>query len=64
VYPRISEGSIETQFKSHPKITRVEAPIIELSSTLIRNGIKANKNVKPLLQQDVWNYLDEMNFYR
>ncbi|WP_375239656.1 nicotinate (nicotinamide) nucleotide adenylyltransferase [Aurantibacter sp.] len=64
VYPRISEGTIETQFKNHPKITKVEAPIIELSSTLIRNSIKANKNVKPLLQQDVWKYLDEMNFYR
>jgi nicotinate-nucleotide adenylyltransferase len=64
VYPRLSEGKINTQFKNHPKITKVEAPIIELSSTLIRNSIKANKNVKPLLQQDVWNYLDEMNFYR
>ena len=33
VYPRISEGKVDTQFNNHPKITRVDAPIIELSST-------------------------------
>jgi len=64
VYPRISEGTIETQFTNHPKITKVDAPIIELSSTLIRNSIKTNKNVKPMLQNDVWKYIDDMNFYR
>lgn len=64
VYPRISEGKIDTQFNNHPKITRVDAPIIELSSTLIRNAIKDDKNVKPLLPEHVWEYLDEMNFYR
>lgn len=64
VYPRISEGKVDTQFNNHPKITRVDAPIIELSSTLIRNSIKEGKNVKPLLPEHVWAYLDEMNFYR
>ncbi|WP_452224856.1 nicotinate (nicotinamide) nucleotide adenylyltransferase [Lacinutrix chionoecetis] len=64
VYPRISEGQVASQFTEHKKIHRVEAPIIEISSTLIRNGIKEGKNVKPLLPEHVWNYLDEMNFYR
>ena len=40
VYPRISEGVIEHQFKEHPKIHKVEAPIMELSSTFIRKSIK------------------------
>ncbi|QXP60424.1 nicotinate (nicotinamide) nucleotide adenylyltransferase [Olleya sp. HaHaR_3_96] len=64
VYPRISTGTIETQFDNHPKIHHVEAPIMEISSTLIRNSIKAGKNIKPLLPEHVWAYLDEMNFYR
>ena len=64
VYPRISEGKIDTQFNNHPKITRVDAPIIELSSTMIRKAIKEGKNVKPLLPENVWAYLDEMNFYK
>ncbi|MEJ6792422.1 MAG: nicotinate (nicotinamide) nucleotide adenylyltransferase [Lacinutrix sp.] len=64
IYPRISEGTIDTQFTSHPKIHKVEAPIIEISSTLVRNAIKKGKNVKPLLPENVWKYLDEMNFYK
>ncbi|AUC74502.1 nicotinate (nicotinamide) nucleotide adenylyltransferase [Olleya sp. Bg11-27] len=64
VYPRISTGTIETQFDNHPKIHSVEAPIMEISSTLLRNSIKAGKNIKPLLPEHVWAYLDEMNFYR
>ena len=63
VYPRISDGKAETQFDNHPKIHHVEAPIMEISSTLIRNSIKAGKNIKPLLPEHVWSYLDEMNFY-
>ena len=63
VYPRISEGVIETQFTNHPSITRIEAPIIELSSTLIRKGLKNGKNVRPMLATDVWNYIDQMEFY-
>ncbi|WP_336127961.1 nicotinate (nicotinamide) nucleotide adenylyltransferase [Mesoflavibacter sp. CH_XMU1422-2] len=64
VYPRISEGKVDTQFNNHPKITRVDAPIIELSSTMIRKAIKEGKNVKPLLPENVWAYLGEMNFYK
>ena len=64
VYPRISEGKIETQFDKHPKIHKVDAPIVQISSTMIRNGIKDQKNIQPLLSKEVWEYVDEMNFYR
>jgi len=64
VYPRIAEGTVVHQFKNHPKIHRVEAPIIQLSSTMIRNGIKNGINIKPMLTSEVWQYIDEMNFYK
>ena len=64
VYPRISEGKIDTQFKDHPKIHHVAAPIMEISSTFIRNSIKDGKNIRPLLPYAVWEYIDEMNFYK
>ncbi|SFR60137.1 nicotinate (nicotinamide) nucleotide adenylyltransferase [Maribacter stanieri] len=64
VYPRISEGTIDHQFKEHNKITRVNAPIMEISSTFIRREHKNGKNIKPLLPPEVWKYMDEMNFYR
>lgn len=64
VYPRISEGKTDTQFKDHPKIHHVDAPIMELSSTFIRHSIKEGKNVRPMLPHSVWEYIDEMNFYK
>ncbi len=64
VYPRISEGKVATQFDHHPKIHHIDSPIIEISSTHIRNGIKEKKNIQPMLTEAVWKYVDEMNFYR
>ncbi|WBX71519.1 nicotinate (nicotinamide) nucleotide adenylyltransferase [Tenacibaculum retecalamus] len=64
VYPRISDGIVENQFIDHAKIHRVDAPIVQISSTMIRNGIKSQKNIQPLLVAKVWSYIDEMNFYK
>ena len=64
VYPRILKDRVETQFDGHKNIHVIDAPIIELSSTFIRKSIKAGKNIQPTLPQHVWEYLDEMNFYK
>lgn len=64
VYPRISGGKVENQFKDHVKITRVAAPVMELSSTFIRKAVKEEKNIKPMLPSKVWEYMDRMNFYK
>ncbi|MCD2258035.1 nicotinate (nicotinamide) nucleotide adenylyltransferase [Psychroserpens luteolus] len=64
IYPRISEGAVDMQFDDHKKIHKVNAPIMELSSTFIRKSIKEGKNVRPMLPEHVWEYLDEMNFYK
>lgn len=64
VYPRVSEGAVDHQFKAHPQIKRVDAPIMEISSTFIRKSQKAGKNIRPMLPPEVWKYMDEMNFYR
>ena len=53
-----------SQFNAHPKITKVDAPIMELSSTFIRKSIKEGKNIRPMLPEHVWEYVDEMNFYK
>src|SRR5690554_3362668 len=64
VYPRISEGKLAEPFKDHPQIHRIAAPIMEISSTFIRNQIRLGKNIRPMLPEATWKYLDEMNFYR
>ena len=64
VYPRISEGKVEHQFENHPKIHVMNCPIMEISSTFIRKNHKEGKNIKAMLPDTVWKYMDEMNFYR
>ncbi len=64
VYPRIANGQVDSEFLNHKNIHKIDAPIVEISSTLIRSSIKNNKDFRPLVSQNVWNYLDEMNFYK
>lgn len=64
VYPRISSEEENLELKSHPKVHIIDAPIVEISSTDIRNNIKKGKNVQPLLPHKVWDYIDHNNFYR
>ena len=63
IYPRISEGEMHDNLVQHPHIKRVTAPIIELSSTFIREEIKAKRNVRALLPEKVWQYIDRTGVY-
>ncbi len=64
VYPRISVGSTDHRFKGHKKIVKIAAPVVEISSSFIRKAIQENKNIRPMLPNAVWDYIDRMNFYR
>lgn len=64
VYPRISSEVDNLELKNHPKIHLIDAPVVEISSTFIRNNIKAGKNIQPLLPSKVWTYIDHNNFYK
>ena len=74
VYPRLDAKGQTTEsiaseipdleLKNHPKIHMIDAPVVEISATFIRNNIKKGKNVQPLLPNKVWEYIDHNNFYR
>lgn len=69
VYPRISGEDISTplnvtELKNHENIHQIDAPIIELSATEIRNMIKEGKNTRPMLPPEVFEYLDGSSFYK
>ena len=64
VYPRKLNTSFDLESFSSKAVTHIDAPIMEVSSTFVRQQIKVNKNIKPLLPLAVWDYIDEMNFYK
>lgn len=64
VYPRVSENKKENELKNHPQISFVDAPVIELSSTFIRESIKNKKNTRALLPEKVWDFIDKNGFYQ
>lgn len=64
VYPRVSGPGRESDLISHKNIHLTEAPIMEISSTFIRKQHQEGKNIRPMLPDPVWKYMDEMNFYR
>ena len=67
VYDRITavgENSPGHKLLKHPTVKKVAAPMMEISSTFIRQAIRDGKDVRFFLPQSVWEYIDEMNFYR
>ena len=68
VYPRSgSEKPASTQLElllSKAKINYVNAPLMDISGTFIRNSIKKGKDMSYFLPATVWQYIDEMGFYK
>jgi len=64
VYPRINTETINPDIARAAHIHHVEAPVIEISSTFIRNSVKDGKNVRPLLPEKVWQYVEHNLFYK
>ena len=67
VYPRVATTADATEnsvSENHPKIHLIDAPIVEISSTSIRENVKKGKNVLPLLPSKVWEHIDHNNFYK
>lgn len=62
VYPR--PGHDGGKLKDHPSVRFTEAPLMEISSTFLRDAIRNKKDVRYFFPEAVWEYLQSMNFYR
>lgn len=51
-------------FDAHPNVHFIDAPLMEISSTAIREMITDRRDVRHLMPHAAWHYLDEMNLYR
>ena len=61
VYPR--PGCDSGDLANHPHVHITEAPLMELSSTFIRNAIRDKKDVRYFLPAKVWEEIVQMHFY-
>ncbi|MBN2806809.1 MAG: nicotinic acid mononucleotide adenylyltransferase, partial [Prolixibacteraceae bacterium] len=62
VYPR--PGFDHSSFQMGENFEMLEAPLIEISSTFIRNAIAQHHDVRHFLPPAVYQYIDEMKFYQ
>ncbi len=63
VYPR--PNTPHSKYHDHHNVTIIEdVPRMEVSSTFIRKSIKEGKDVRYLLPNKAWEYVEEMNFYK
>ena len=61
VYPR--PGYDGKEFKNHKKIRFVNAPLMEISSSVIRKSIKDKKDIRFFMPDKAYKYMREMHFY-
>ncbi len=63
VYPR--PGMELEKIPVHKNIMLAnDAPLMEISSSFIRNAIKNGKDIRHFVPQKAWEYMDIMNFYK
>ncbi|MBP6977419.1 MAG: nicotinate (nicotinamide) nucleotide adenylyltransferase [Bacteroidales bacterium] len=61
VYPRpYTEAH---PYGSHPKVRFIDAPMMEISSSFIRESIANGKNISFLLPEKIYRHITEMHFY-
>lgn len=62
VYPR--PGSKKGEFHQHPNVKLMNAPLIEISSTFIRKGIKEGKDLRFFVGNTVWDEIIASHYYQ
>ncbi len=63
IYPRLG-FRIKIPDRLKQKVEALDSPIIEVSSTFIREGIEADKNMRPFLTEKVYDYIIEKGLYK
>ena len=51
------------EFAAHPSVQIFQTPQMDISSTFIRKSIAQGKDMRYMLPNKVWEYIQEMHFY-
>ena len=67
VYPRLYPGNRSSkrlqEVLSMASVKEINAPVMDISGTFIRNAIKEGKDVSWFVPAPTWRYIREMHFY-
>lgn len=63
VYPR-PDYPAPAKLAEHPSITITDTPLMEFSSTFIRNAVKAGRNVRYFVPDSVMAFIENKGLYR
>ena len=61
VYPR--PGYDGGELRNHPSVSMTDTPVMELSSTFVRQAIKEGKNIKFFIPDKVAEFIDKKGLY-
>ncbi len=64
IYVFERKGCPKSDLIDNKKIIKIESPLLEVSSTFVRNSIKEGKDVRFFMPEKVAKYVDENNLYR
>jgi len=62
VYPR--PDVTNSELRRHPNVKMIDAPLLDISATYIRNCIKDNKSIRYLVPETVEQMIRMKNFYK
>lgn len=61
VYPR--PNAKPSPFRTHPSVRLVEAPLLDISATFIRESIRANRSIRYMVPEVVEEMIERKKFY-
>ena len=68
VYPRLNPGRKSSRMLQdilgEASVTEINAPLMEISGTFIRNGIREGRDLSWFVPTPAWKYITEMHFYK
>lgn len=62
VYPRPNAG--KSQIENNSRIFKIDAPMLDISATYIRNAIQKGKSIKYIVPEEVESLIVSRNYYK